>query len=52
MSKMDEGIIPENPDFEEFDFNRLEVDDYSIEDYGDFRYEDAYVIEAKRSEHD
>lgn len=50
--KMDEGIIPENPDFEEFDFNRLEVDDYEIEDYGDFRYEDAYVIEAKRSEHD
>lgn len=40
---MDEGIIPNNPDFEEIDFDRIEVDDYRIEDYGDFRYKEAYV---------
>lgn len=45
--KMDEGIIPDDPDFEEIDFNLIEADDYSIEDYGDFRYEDAYISEEE-----
>ena len=41
--KMDEGIIPNDPDFEEIDYNRVEVDDYRIEEIGGFRYEEAYV---------
>lgn len=45
--KMDEGEIPNDPDFEEIDFNLVEVDDYTIEDIGDFRYEDAYVYEKE-----
>lgn len=42
--KMDEGIIPNDPNFEEFDFNLIEADDYSVDDFGGFRYEDAYII--------
>lgn len=45
--KMDEGIIPNDPDFEEMDYDRIEVDDYSIEDFGDIRYEEAYVSEEE-----
>lgn len=45
--KMDEGIIPNNPDFEEIDFDRIEVDDYRIEGFGDLRYEEAYVSEEE-----
>lgn len=42
--KMDEGIIPnDDPNFEEIDYNRVEVDDYRIEEIGGFRYEEAYV---------
>ena len=43
--KMDAGEIPIDPYFEEIDYNELVVDDYSIEDYGDFSYGDAYVDE-------
>lgn len=43
--KIDQGIIPNDPNFEEMDFDRIEVDDYRVEDFGDFRYEDAYVSE-------
>lgn len=43
--KMDEGVIPNDPDFEEIDFDRIEVDDYRIDDFGDIRYEKAYVSE-------
>lgn len=43
--KMNEGVIPNNPDFEEIDFDRIEVDDYRIDDFGDIRYEEAYVYE-------
>lgn len=45
--KMDEGEIPIDPYFEEIDLNNIEVDDYRIEDYGDFRYEEAYVDEEE-----
>ena len=48
--KMDQGIIPNDPNFEEIDFNLIEVDDYNIEDYGDFRYEDAYVDEESKND--
>lgn len=41
--KMDQGIIPDDPDFEEIDCDRVEVDEYRIEDFGDIRYERAYV---------
>ena len=44
---MNKGIIPNNPDFEEIDYNLIEVDDYRIEDIGDFMYEEAYVMEVK-----
>lgn len=48
--KMDKGVIPNDPNFEEIDFNLIEVDDYSIEEYGDFRYEDAYVDEENKND--
>ena len=41
--KMDQGIIPNDPDFVEIDCDRVKVDDYSIEDFGDLRYEEAYI---------
>lgn len=48
--KMDEGVIPDDPDFEEIDFNIIEADDYCIDDFGDFRYEDAYVDEENKND--
>ena len=45
--KINKGEIPNDPDFEEIDFNLIEADDYSIEDYDGFRYEDAYVSEEE-----
>lgn len=45
--KMDTGEIPNDPDFDEIDFYLIEADDYSIEDFGDFRYEDAYIDEEE-----
>lgn len=43
IEKMERDEIPDDPDFEDIDYNELVVDDYSIEDYGDFSYGDAYV---------
>ena len=45
--KMKEGIIPNDPDFEEIDYDQVKVDDYEIDDFGDFRYEDAYAYEEE-----
>lgn len=45
--KMDEGVIPNDPDFDEMDYDRIEVDDYRVEDFGDLRYEEAYVSEEE-----
>lgn len=47
--KMDTGEIPNDPDFLEFDYDSLVVDDYRIEDFGDFMYEEAYVNEEVKN---
>jgi len=43
--KMEEGEIPNDPNFEEIDYNLVEVDDYRIEDIGELNYNDAWVME-------
>lgn len=48
--KMDTGEIPNDPDFVEFERDSLIVDDYRIEDFGDFRYEEAYVDEEEEEQ--
>lgn len=45
--KMDEGTIPNDPGFEEIDYDQVKVDNYEIDDIGDFRYKDAYVSEEE-----
>ena len=45
--RIDEGEIPNDPDFYEIDYDRVEVDDYRVEDFGELIYEEAYVSEKE-----
>ena len=42
IRKMDKGEIPNDPDFEDIDFNEVIIDDYTIDDIGFFRFDEAW----------
>lgn len=45
IRKMENGEIPNDPEFEDFDYEDVIVDDWCIDDLGDFQFDEAYIEE-------
>lgn len=48
IEKMNNGEIPEDPDFMDIDFDNVIVDDYELNDIGKLHYDEAYIEEEDK----
>lgn len=48
IKKMDNGEIPDDPDFMDIEYDNVVVDDYELDDIGKLHYDEAYIEEEDK----